>query len=206
MNRQEEVPTGEDEEVGDGRAEESSAIGDRRQVATSLTPVHWHLWKFTSRRFLHRGFTVYTSFKGFHSWAGDEWPSLPFTWIDRGDHKREETNMWVIFSKFLSQVKTKAADTRGPTIYKMNLPTPLCRSPLQRDQYVWGFKEMVLDTGWEEGQKKDKTKELMAFTKIWGCICPQVQHKWVTCDKDSTLVWVRLIGGSFQLCTSLLIS
>ena len=38
MNRQEEVLTGRGEEVGDGRAEGSSEIGDGGQVATSLTP------------------------------------------------------------------------------------------------------------------------------------------------------------------------
>ena len=103
--------------------------------------------------------------------------------------------MWAIFSKFLYQRKIKASDMRGPAIYKINLPTQLYRPPLQRDQYMWGFKETVPDTGGEEAQKKEKTKELMAFTKIWVRICPQVQHKWVTCDKDSMLLWVRLIVG-----------
>ena len=38
MNRQEEVLTEEGEEVGDGRAEGSSTIGDGGQAAMSLTP------------------------------------------------------------------------------------------------------------------------------------------------------------------------
>ena len=38
MNRQEELLTGGGEEVGDGRAEGSSAIGDGGQAAISLTP------------------------------------------------------------------------------------------------------------------------------------------------------------------------
>ena len=38
MNRQEELVTQEGEEVGDGRAEGSSATGDGGQAAVSLTP------------------------------------------------------------------------------------------------------------------------------------------------------------------------
>ena len=38
MNRQEELPMEEGEEVGDGRAEGSSAVGDGGQAAISLTP------------------------------------------------------------------------------------------------------------------------------------------------------------------------
>ena len=38
MNRQEELQLEEGEEVGDGRAERSSVIGDGRQAAVSLTP------------------------------------------------------------------------------------------------------------------------------------------------------------------------
>ena len=38
MNRQEELLMEEEEEVGDGRAEGSSATGDGGQAATSLTP------------------------------------------------------------------------------------------------------------------------------------------------------------------------
>ena len=38
VNRQEELQLEEGEEVGDGRAERSSAIGDGRQAAVSLTP------------------------------------------------------------------------------------------------------------------------------------------------------------------------
>ena len=38
MDREEELLTGRGEEVGDGRAEGSSAIEDRGQAAISLTP------------------------------------------------------------------------------------------------------------------------------------------------------------------------
>ena len=38
MNSQEELLTGGRQEVGDGRAQGSSAIGDGRQVAISLIP------------------------------------------------------------------------------------------------------------------------------------------------------------------------
>ena len=66
----------EGEEVGDGRAEGLSAIGDGGQAAISLTPdvdgtgsgsllepdARSHLWKLTTWRFICRGFTVFFYF------------------------------------------------------------------------------------------------------------------------------------------------
>ena len=53
----------EGDEVGDGRAEGLSAIGDGGQGAISHMPdvdgTHVHIWKFTTWRFVCRGLTVW---------------------------------------------------------------------------------------------------------------------------------------------------
>ena len=75
MNRQKKLLTKGRKEVGDSRAEGSSAIGDRGQAGILLMPdidgtgscsllesdAHSHIWKFTTRRFISRLLTVYDS-------------------------------------------------------------------------------------------------------------------------------------------------
>ena len=59
---------GEEGEVGDGRAEGSLATGDGGQAAISLNLGNacWHLWKFTTWKFVHRGLIVLNRFIGCH--------------------------------------------------------------------------------------------------------------------------------------------
>ena len=64
MNRPEELLMDEGEEVGDGRAEGSSATGDGGQAAVSLTPdvsgranARLHFRKFATW-FIHRGLST----------------------------------------------------------------------------------------------------------------------------------------------------